>query len=709
MSPKQSKKRDQELRAFHDAVQSLKLYRRAELPGTEADASLIEKLYVDPLPQEQVFRTILKPNTTFLIGRKGSGKSTIFQRLQHELIKSEIATSAYVDIKTVYESSQVDTALLEQLRAAGATLPPASLEKLLLYKAFLREVVNELKKELRKRTEASIWERIKETFGGSVGELFEDLDELIAQADADRFVSVAGVVKLDVKRDSSSSFKRGTSREVGGELGQAPRAKARAASSAEEASVSGEDLHYADVLMKVFNIKELILRLQELLSKLGLRHLYVLIDDFSELPPDAMTTVVDALLAPLNNWSDEFVKFKVAAYPGRIYYGAIDKTKIDEIYLDIYRLYGTSDVASMEEKATDFTRRLVERRLEHYKAGDASAFFERSSEDVWRLLFFASMANPRILGYVLHYLHESQLIYGNSIGSRAIRDAARRYYEEKIEPYFGMGKFLHETFAERSSIFSLKELLEDVVTRARELRSHASAVMSGVAGRPPTSHFHVIVEYEGLLQTLELNFFLTKYYEMSDRDGRKVSVFALNYGLCQKYAIEFGRPQGKREFRLYFVERVFDYTPIIQRYMERNQEILCNSCGTKYSLDDLSALQFYKMKCRECSDGVCTVVNLSKRYQPVLEAVDQTLLLPATELGILQTLHTEGDGLFAADIAAELDCSYQLVGKRGKFLSDRGLVFRKENEAGRRVFEITSMAHDSYFSRSDSDDLEVGT
>jgi DNA replication protein DnaC len=97
-------KRAEQLAAFHDAVQSLKLYRRAELPGSEEDVSLIERLYVDPLPQEQVFRTILKPNTTFLIGRKGTGKSTIFQRLQYELIKDKTKTSAYIDIKTVLKS-----------------------------------------------------------------------------------------------------------------------------------------------------------------------------------------------------------------------------------------------------------------------------------------------------------------------------------------------------------------------------------------------------------------------------------------------------------------------------------------------------------------------------------------------------------------------------------------------------------------------------
>jgi hypothetical protein len=60
-------------------------------------------------------------------------------------------------------------------------------------------------------------------------------------------------------------------------------------------------------------------------------------------------------------------------------------------------------------------------------------------------------------------------------------------------------------------------------------------MMRGITGQPPTSHFFVPVEYEPLLSSLELNCFLTKYYEMSDRGGRKVSVFALNFGLCQKY------------------------------------------------------------------------------------------------------------------------------------------------------------------------------
>ena len=114
--------------------------------------------------------------------------------------------------------------------------------------------------------------------------------------------------------------------------------------------------------MRVFDIRAYITELRTLLEKVSIKHLYVFIDDFSELPPDAMKIVVDSIIGPLNNWSDELIKFKVAAYPGRIYYGPIDKTKIDEINLDLYALYGTAELSTMEEKAVDFTRRLIERR-----------------------------------------------------------------------------------------------------------------------------------------------------------------------------------------------------------------------------------------------------------------------------------------------------------------------------------------------------------
>jgi hypothetical protein len=138
------------------------------------------------------------------------------------------------------------------------------------------------------------------------------------------------------------------------------------------------------------------------------------------------------------------------------------------VHLDLYDLYGTSGKSDMEDKAMDFTRRLVESRLEHFANSTLADYTEPHEAELWELLFYATSGNPRNLGHVLYYLRQSHLIYGR----RAVREAARRYNEEKIEHYFRVNKFLHESFDERSSIYSLKELLEMIVRRAQELRSY---------------------------------------------------------------------------------------------------------------------------------------------------------------------------------------------------------------------------------------------
>jgi hypothetical protein len=697
---------EDQLGGFRAAAQSLKLYRRADLVN-ESQTSIVKDLYVDPLPAEHVFQTVLKPNTSFLIGRKGTGKSTIFQRVQYELRHMSGFASAYVDIKTVFEASLADAFLVEQL--GPDTLAPEEIRKLRLYRAFIKSVITEIKEEIKKKLKESTWEWIKNAVTASADELFESLDDLLEKADEIEFTSVLGIRREAVQ--STAEEKHGAEAHTGvsAALGPKPSLAVSAGSKrASELKIGGE-VKYGDVLLRVFNMKEVLLRLKMVLSGVGIKHLYVFVDDFSELPEDAMEVVVDTLLAPLNNWSEELIKFKVAAYPHRVYYGQIDKTKIDEIYLDLYRLYGTTDVSAMEDKAIDFTKRLVGGRLQHYAECGLRRFVEEEGDTLWRQLFYASMGNPRTLGYLLYYLYESHLIYGNKVGIRAIRDAAARYYDEKVESYFKINKFLHESFHERASIFSLKELLESIVRRARELRRHReSAVMRELHGTPPTSHFHVTLELESLLATLELNFFLTKYYEMSDRDGRKVAVYALNFGLCQKFAIAFGRPTEKREHRLYFVERIFDYDPLLRQFIRQNQEIRCTSCGTTYELEKLTALKLFDMQCPACKTGVCGVTNLSRKYQSLLDAVAPELLLPTTELGILQTLETERRAMYAGDIASELDKSYQLVGKRGKTLAERGLVKRAENDQGRRTFEITPLAQSSYFSSTPDDALDVG-
>jgi DNA-binding MarR family transcriptional regulator/Cdc6-like AAA superfamily ATPase len=697
----------EQLNAFQDAAQSLKLYRRAEL-NKDDGTSLIEKLYVDPLPNNHVLNTLLATNTTFLVGRKGTGKSTIIQRAQHELRKDSSVASAYIDIKTLYESASVDPTLVYSANLPSGTLSKEALEKLRLHKAFLTAIINEIKDELKTKVIYSRWEKIKHSFNGTFEELFEGLDSLLEEARSNQYISLLGIRQQDTRQKVQSSSQTNTKAGLEANVSVTPEAKLSFEASRSTDRSSELETDDSDILMRVFNITEFVQRIKSLLRTASIQHLYVFIDDFSELPKDAMQVVVDTLLAPLNNWSEELIKLKVAGYPGRIYYGSIDKTKIDEVNLDLYQLYGGNDVGSMEEKAIDFTRRLVQQRLHHFSSTKPDIYFDTSDTEIWRALFYACMSNPRMLGYVLFNSYESTLLYGRPITITTIRTAASRYYDDKIAPYFTIGRFLQESFEERSSIFSLKELLETIVKRARELRSYTgSSIMRSLSGRPPTSHFYVLREFESLLDTLELNFFVTKYYEYKDRDGRPISVFALNYGLCNKSTIEFGRPVGRRELRTYLFERIFDYTQILLDYVKTNQEITCSNCGAHFEHTELPALKRFGMQCPECRIGICSVINLSRKYQSILTTVTPEQLLPDQDLGILQTLHSEGKPLFASDIAGELDCSYQLVGKRSRILSDRGLVNRDGSSQGRRLFEITDTAQQAYFSEDSVAELDL--
>jgi hypothetical protein len=388
--------------------------------------------------------------------------------LQYELNKDKKKTSAYIDIKTIYESSQINASLYGKISAAETSLPQDEIERILLLKAFIFSVISEIKSELKKRIQLSFLEKIKETFSGNLNELFEELDELLDEMNTDSFISVLGIKNINAKNQEESSYSdslKGTAKTKIKKLDVELDLEAQSTGATKEAS----EVSYSDILLKVFDIKSLLSKLKILLSSLGVRHLYILVDDFSELPEDAMIVVVNLLLAPLNNWSEEFIKFKVAAYPGRIYYGDIDKTKIDEIFLDIYKLYGSSDVSKMEENATEFVRRLVTTRIEVYQAGKITDYFDDDIDDIWRNLFYATMGNPRIIGYILHYCHESHLLYSRKIGIRAIQEAAKKYYEDKIESYFSLSRFLHESFGEKSSIYGLKELLEMLIKRAKAL------------------------------------------------------------------------------------------------------------------------------------------------------------------------------------------------------------------------------------------------
>lgn len=163
---------------FFNAVESLKKYRRADLLD-EKGKNLLEKLYTDLLPSEHILKKSLKDNTTYLVGRKGTGKSTIFLRIEQELRKNDFYLPCYIDVKTVYESAQTEYINLDYLTEY---LDAKSLQKYLIERSFLQSVLSRLLVEINLRYDTffqNILDAISKTKSKKVKEKIEAIKNKI--------------------------------------------------------------------------------------------------------------------------------------------------------------------------------------------------------------------------------------------------------------------------------------------------------------------------------------------------------------------------------------------------------------------------------------------------------------------------------------------------------------------------------------------------
>ena len=684
---------------FFEAVESLKKYRRADLID-EKGRNLLKELYTDLLPNDYILKKSLKENTTFLIGRKGTGKSTIFLRLEQELRDKKGYLPCYLDVKTIYESSQTK---LSRISEVEKLLPADIVEKYLIERSFIQTVLSTIINEVTKKFDSKV-DKLLELFGVTqVEAVKEKLAELKNNIEDNKYlekieIPILQTINTAKKESEEKSKERNISLKGFGADGGIEKDGIKAGAKTdsgfewkknEKNSSEAED-NFSTVFLKVFQIKEIITGIKETLSLLKIRHLYVLLDDFSEIDDNSIVTFVDVILAPLNNWSEEFIKFKVAAYPNRIYYGKIDPGKIDTINLDFYNLYSEFDRDKMESNAIGFTKKILEKRINKFVGDDIELFFDTSKnsmEDYYEILFNASMNVPRILGYILSYCYQSRIIYNNKITKTDIESASQKYYDEKIYSFFQTTTHSLISLDEKVSVLQLKNLLNSFVEKSKDIKRRITVKdLKGsiyVINEPFSSHFHFDPRFEEFLKTLELNFFISKYNDLSDKDGTPVSIYSLNYGLCKKENIFWGKPKGAK-YRKYFIERPFNYNKLITEFLSNAKRIICTNidCQKQFDIQDLKFLEFNNFKCNTCHSNVI-IETLAEDVINLIGKIDTSKMLPLPEVKILQELQHSDEELYAKEIAQEVDYSGQLIGWRAKKLDEKHELVKREKEEGK--------------------------
>jgi DNA-binding MarR family transcriptional regulator len=696
---------------FARIAESLRQYRRAELKDFEEEVGSrpVDALYVDPLPNDAVLNSVLSSNTTFLLGRKGTGKSTVFARAQSALHARKDLLSTYIDVKSLYD---IINAAEAPIRIVDAGDVDAGICRAhLLRKAFLAAVISELLKEVDhlcgEMSLWDIWRGKKKTFV----DLKDGLSTLQARVKdvklSEQELPILQQINHKWKARQQTEHTEGAATGIKGDVSAiGVKAGLHASLSDFDKSLDDSELYneYSDVMLRSFPFDEIILEIRDLLDEAALKRLVVFFDDFSELNFVDQRLFVDVVLAPLNNSTNEAVKLKIAGYPGRVYYGRIDATKVDTLCLDFSALYEAAEVQTMERAAIDYATRLLATRFKAF-GEEMEAYFDSSlpMDEHMRLLFQTTFNVPRLMGSLLHTCYLDRVSKGGQVTAASLRLASRKYYESTIAQYFHrMNRFALEPFDNKLDRHNQEQLLKCIVKEARDVRRR---ILDGSVGgtyfqglsNPPTSHFLVNPALGDVFGSLESNFLLSKYKDTRDKDGGAVAVYALYYGLAESERLAWGYPPG-REYRNYFVQRCFEFTGAIHEFLSRNQTIRCSNCGKCYPLEQKASFELFKWRCPECRDGLCSIVNLADDFQIEVARLREDLMLESVELNILNTLDAEGRPMRAGEISAFIDVTYQLVGHRTSKLRDTGLVDKQPSpEDGKMRSKITDRARGTYF------------
>ncbi|RQO33643.1 transcriptional regulator [Herminiimonas sp. KBW02] len=699
---------------FSKVAESLRKFQRAELKEFEKELGdkPVDAVYVDPLPNMAVLNTVLSSNTTFIFGRKGTGKSTIFARAQSDIREKADSLSVYLDVKSINESSQTSDVITKETK--GSELANEVIQPHLIRKAFLIEIFSRLIDEID-----SICRKtgIVDRFLGKTkryDELKRELFELKERARKgvlnDAELPILQLIEREAKqRNSRQTTDENTKSVAAGVSTTDASFKGDYKSSDLEEILDDKEIYerYSAAVLRTFPYQEFITKLVVLLEELSFTSLILFFDDFSELSWIEQRLFVDVILAPLNNTSGEKIKLKIAAYPGRVYYGNIDPGKIDILNLDFYQLYKSSDVQTMESRAIDYTKRLIENRFEVFNIKSFDYFAKTNPiEEYYTLLFQVSFNVPRLMGHILHICYLDQISRGEPITLQSIRLASKKYYEQVLKAYFDRkNRFATEPFARKLDRNNQKILLQKITHEAREVKSNISTGKIGGTyfeglTNPPVSHFTIYPSLEPMMASLELNFLVTKYHEMRDKSGDDVSVYCLNYGLCEDDRLAWGYPKGRRDDRSYFVQRCFSYNAVIHQFLAATRTIRCDDCGATYPIEDKEKIEYFNWQCKECKAGKCKEVNLSADYMKELAALNEDMKLEEVELDILEVLNSEGREMRAGEVSALIDTSHQLVGARTAKLKDSFLV-EKETKNNITMNRISERAKEIYFSESE--------
>lgn len=598
----------------------------------------IKKYYVDPFGY---LSSVMTDEDNFIIGRRGTGKSTLLYRAYAECIETwqceRRILPIYVDLsKNDALCSEENETKIERLFAIG--------------------LLSSLKESLN-----LVWDMVvpeREEFIES--NLHIQLRECINKLNKN---ILSGTPVKITSPEKKESVTKNMGVEKKAELGVKRFFWGKSDS---ESNIQTEEVN--TVIQTEFTLADFLDGLSEICEIGLINSIYVFIDEYSELSPKSQKTVA-ALLKKLRG-TRKGIYFKVCAITDNYELGDIRLQRdFYEISLDLYKMFERANgLNDAYKRLGDFTEKIVSERLSTYECGIELKNLLLSYTQAIELLTKSSMGVPRTLGIILKEAWNQTISRGKE---KISLDDLKFGIKSSGDGYYGF--FTGSVGSVIPSFYG--EMLKELVERARKERKSSpnkSAAMFMVGGFRD-SHFKYLTE--------NYLIHLVKKDETSVKGETGLNLYMLDWYFIDKYNLGFSLDRD-----VYRQQR-FVYNDVMKNYdvyfTDTRHEFVCPCCGIEYTMDQLylPQLDMYLDTCPRDRAKLESIKNMDFEEGKYTEI----------ERKIIGTIrnHSYENAILAREVAEIVGCSSIKVGKFAeKVCRETELISREKmkNDVSLRYF-----------------------
>lgn len=605
-------------------------------------------------------RQIVGESDQLIVGRRGTGKTTLLYRALIECINSwrEDADSiakkrtlaVYLDLSkchTLTDTTSNDFSDFEHV--------------------FVCEIVDTIREELVRS-----WPAIAQE-PGLVERMLSPSETKKRKGSNDALNKLVNIISNGIPRTEEEIGLRKvkqkevqTTKDEWGILGKvsAVGASGQGCVGSSQSDSSEKETEVTKKITSRLSIADVLRGLNDFREACSISHIVVLVDEFSALSPDLQRRFSSLLRKILGNHAGVYIKLCAITDNFSLGSSIILQRDLFELSLDLDAFVersGTLNAAM--EGLSDLTRELVTARIREYTELEPDTLIEFPSE-AWIDLSRSAMGVPRTIGIALKQafyrciqsnrpkIRKSDIEYG-------IKYAAKAY----------QGQFLGACGV---AIPSYSESIWNaLLDRAIEERSKVDA---------PCSHFMILPKNEERLRYLNMFFLvhLVTKGRTTKKEKLSRSLYSFDYGVCIENNLGYGTEKNTiRQQRFAYDGALKDFDPYFERSVEKKFQ--CKKCSAVYKESDLyvagKLLTF------------CPNDRFDLEEVPQNESVNQSYTEEEMKIiGAIRSSHEE-DRLLARQVADDVGCYVQKVAKFGARLEREEIIRRRvEQDIGKNIY-----------------------